>query len=135
MGIPSYRFVEKSPHDYICAICFEVVLDPVMANSYCWHKFCHKCVGTHGFDHCPVCQKPLEEPKFLSLNKEQKLEYRALKVKCLNQSCEEPLDIATYLDHDENVQSLSNFVLIAVSRIVVDQVVSILLLNNTNWIS
>lgn len=108
MGIPVCRFSDKSCEAFICAICLEVSIDPILVNG-CQHIYCRQCVTGRSITNCPTCQLPLSEPKWLEFEGLMSRIYHAFEVKCLNESCNQLLDIKTYSSHDDNCPVKFNF--------------------------
>lgn len=98
MGIPSCRFMDKLHEEFICSVCLDVTLDPVLDDE-CQHVFCRECIKKDTLDKCPTCQEPFEVVIELPLCFRRC--YLALRVRCLNPSCDQALDVTTFLDHDK----------------------------------
>lgn len=101
MGIPTCRFVDEMHEQFVCTVCFEVAVDPVVVNG-CEHIFCHQCIKADGLIKCPTCQERFKEPRWERIKGGLRRCYFALEIKCLNTSCRQVLDVRTFADHDEN---------------------------------
>lgn len=98
MGIPSYRFIGKDHKEFICAVCKGVAIDPYMMND-CKHIFCSKCLLSAHLTECLTCNVPY--PQWQGLSDEYKRKYLSLEIKCFYPSCDQILDVRTWLHHDE----------------------------------
>lgn len=106
MGIPTFRFVDRHHEQFVCSICLDVAADPVATNN-CGHIYCESCLSVceqhfRPMAQCPSCQQTLQQPKFKPIEGPIKRVYLDLRMKCLNNSCHESLDISSYLHHDNN---------------------------------
>lgn len=99
MGIPSCRFLDKMHEEFLCTVCTDVAIDPVTVND-CEHIFCRECISSDQICRCPTCQQSLKAPKWNELKGAIKRCYLGLRVKCLNPSCNQTLDVTTFESHD-----------------------------------
>ena len=99
MGIPSCRFTDRNHEQFTCTVCLDVAGDPIVVTD-CEHIFCKKCVDIEGLAKCPTCQESFKEPKWTDLKGGFKRVYLDLKVKCLNPSCDQDMDISNFKEHD-----------------------------------
>lgn len=99
MGIPTSRFTDVWHEKFVCSICLDVALDPVVVNN-CQHIFCRTCINTDGMVKCPTCREPFREPNFLHLDDALMGVYQELNMNCPNPNCHDiPLTITTYQGH------------------------------------
>lgn len=100
MGIPSCRFVDKMNEQFVCTVCCDVAIDPIVVED-CEHIFCRECVEFDSLVKCPTCQEPFKEPKWTRMKGALARCYFGLEIKCLNTSCGRKLDVTTFSDHDQ----------------------------------
>lgn len=81
MGIPSIYFLDRLHEQFICAICLDVVSNPVATND-CDHMFCKECVDQFYTNHCPYCKQELQEPKWTTIKGSTKRIYLDLQMRC-----------------------------------------------------
>ena len=101
MGIPTCRFLDPKHEQFVCVICLDVAEDPVVITG-CEHIFCRTCVDKVGLSKCPSCREPFIEPRWTGLGAALKRSYLDLKIRCLNPSCKQNLDVDSFADHDSN---------------------------------
>lgn len=101
MGVPSCRFVDRQHEMFVCPICLDVAIDPVVMND-CDHIFCKACAEPWTGPACALCNTELKDPKWLPVRGQVKRIYLDLKVRCINPQCEIALGSTTYKEHDEN---------------------------------
>ena len=59
MGISRNRFTDRIHEQFVCAICLDVSVDPVVTND-CDHIFCTECTQDAKTSKCPSCRKELK---------------------------------------------------------------------------
>ena len=95
MGIDVDRFSGDAHEPFLCAVCLDVVDDPIM--TPCDHFFCKACFNR---GRCPSCRETVQQVK--PLNRVLKQIYDSLKLKCSERGCKEVLNVSNYKPHDKS---------------------------------
>lgn len=99
MGIDIERFNGDAHEPFLCAVCLDVVDDPIM--TPCDHLFCKACFSPRSIrGRCPSCREKVEQVK--QLNRILKQVYDSLKLKCSESGCKEVLNVSNYKSHDKS---------------------------------
>ena len=104
MGIDVNRFTGDNHEQFQCAVCLDIVEEPV--ETPCEHLFCKSCLKTTDAGatkyKCPTCRKEFNHAK--SVNRNLKAIYDSLKLRCTSSECKEQFTISNYKSHDETCQ-------------------------------
>lgn len=96
MGIDKNRFTLSNVENFLCGICKDVAIDPVLINI-CEHYLCRVCVPTH-IETCPTCGSRFTGCHEIGLA--LKRVYLKIKLRCSYISCQETLTIENYALHE-----------------------------------
>ena len=99
MGIDVNRFIGDTHEPFICAICLDVIDEPI--NTPCDHLFCKSCFK-HG--RCSTCREMVQQVK--PMNRVLKQIYESLKLKFQATDCDEQLTVTNYKSHDGSCPKL-----------------------------
>lgn len=96
MGIEKNRFTFSNVENFLCGICKDVAIDPVLIND-CEHYLCRVCYPAH-IETCPTCGSKCVGCHEIGLA--LKRVYLNIKLKCSYVSCEDTLTIENYAIHE-----------------------------------
>lgn len=102
MGIYEGRFIDDNYKLFMCRLCGFVAEDPVLFKC-CELTACRACFNSSVFVDvvCHPCGHHTPDTKMCELQKQLRLLYSRLKMKCLNEDCKETLLLETYKEHDK----------------------------------
>jgi hypothetical protein len=96
---------DGSFNDLLCAVCYEIPLDPVI--SPCDHVYCLSCISEYAAIHkeCPVDKRPLDPDEIKPLNGILNRVWSNLVVKCPNEWCSWNGVVGNYRSHIKRCHS------------------------------
>jgi hypothetical protein len=90
-------FVDEVPDHFLCAICQDVVKDPI-EHMDCDKVFCGPCLER--CRDCPICRQPLEN-KTRGMHRFAKEAYEKLAIRCINAGCGETFPWPKKAQHED----------------------------------
>ena len=98
---------EALPDDFVCSICMNIQLDPVITS--CDHCFCGDCIkqALQASKVCPVCRTPQSDEQIKPIDGCLKRVYNTIEVRCCNHKdgCLWKGSIADFVAHTETCQT------------------------------
>lgn len=95
MGIAKNRLIYSNVELFLCGICKDVSIDPILLKE-CEHYLCRGCVPAD-IKECPTCESIFSE--YVEIGHALNRVYNSIRLKCENNECEEVLTMENYVAH------------------------------------